>query len=53
MKEMTLDRMEMIEGGIQVHPFFCGGTWYDRVMQLVPAVGGYCIGIAIGNLFYS
>lgn len=53
MKTLALEQMEHIEGGVQVRPWMCGGSIGARAMQLVPVVGGFCLGIAIGNWFYS
>jgi hypothetical protein len=51
MKTLELEQMEHIEGG-DVEPPFCGSSVGARILQVHPVVGGFCIGIAIGNWIY-
>lgn len=52
MKALQLEQMVQVEGG-KVEPPFCGSSIGARILQIHPVVGGFCIGVAIGNWLYS
>lgn len=53
MKALTLNQMEQIEGGDVEFEVCESRDLWAYAVRVVPGVGSFCLGVAIGNWFYS
>ena len=54
MKTLELHQMELIEGGRRVDFDVCTSQdLWAYAARVVPGVGSFCLGVAIGNWFYE
>ncbi|WP_171032965.1 hypothetical protein [Fodinibius saliphilus] len=53
METLELHQMEQIEGGRDVNLEVCQSQdLWAHAVRVIPGVGSFCLGVAIGNYFY-